>query len=121
MASTSSETARVEAETPSATGVDAEQIRKAYFKMTKAERKEVRKAIKSVLKNNAMIRPANAANSARSGRGWWQGWDQDLKLAAIFGAIGTVVFIIYTDPFWIIAAVALIIGLVFFIKWFIRQ
>ena len=86
--------------------------------MNKAERKNLRQALKSVLKNNAAI---HSANSANSGRQWWQGWDQDLKLAAIFGAIGTVALIIYVEPFWIIAAVALIIGLVFLIKWFVRQ
>jgi hypothetical protein len=121
VASTHNETARVTAETPSTTLVAAEQVRKTYFQMSKVERKNLRKALKSALKNNTAIHSANPASSAHSGRQWWQGWDQDLKLAAIFGAIGTVAFIIYTEPFWIIAAAALIIGLVFFIKWFVRQ
>jgi hypothetical protein len=119
VASASNETLRG-AETAPVTAAAAEQIRKTYSQMNKAERTNLRKALKSVLKNSAAIRSANAA-SARSGRNWWQGWDQDLKLAAIFGAIGTVAFIIYVEPFLVIAAVALIIGLVFFIKWFVRQ
>jgi hypothetical protein len=98
----------------------AEQVRKAYFQMNKAERKYVQNAVKSELKKQIQLKKNSKAAPAR-GRGWWQGWDQDLKLAAIFGAIGTVAFIIYVEPFWIIAAVALIIGLVFFIKWFVRQ
>ena len=118
-ASTNNETVRA-AEKNQITTVAVEQIRKTYSQMNKTERATFRKALKSVLKNNTVIRSAKAA-PARSGRNWWQGWDQDLKLAAIFGAIGTVAFIIYVEPFLVIAAVALIIGLVFFIKWFVRQ
>ena len=96
----------------------AEQVRKAYFQMNKAQRNDFRKATKAVLKNNAAT---HHSNSPRSGQSWWQGWDQDLKLAAIFGAIGTTAMIIYVEPFFVIGVAALIVGLVFFIKWFSRQ
>jgi len=98
--------------------VAADHVRKAYFQMNKAERHDLRKALKAVLKNKAVTHPSNAP---RSGQSWWQGWDQDLKLAAIFGAIGTTAMIIYVEPFFVIGVVALIVGLVFFIKWFVRQ
>ena len=118
MASAKGESIRVLEKTPLTAVAGAEQVRKTYFQLSKAERKDVRKALKAVLKNKAVI---YSPNPARSGGSWWQGWDQDLKLAAVFGAIGTTAMIIYVEPFFIIGAVALIIGLVFFIKWFVRQ
>ena len=127
VASTNKRSTRLMEKTPipiepmaSGTGkvVAADQVRKAYFQMNKAERHDLRKALKAVLKNKAVTHPSNAP---RSGQSWWQGWDQDLKLAAIFGAIGTTAMIIYVEPFFVIGVVALIVGLVFFIKWFVRQ
>lgn len=47
--------------------------------------------------------------------------DNDLKLAAIFGAVGIVALIISGDVFYIIGGIALIIGVVFFVKWLVRQ
>ena len=119
-ASASNTTTRSTEKTASTTVASAEQVRRAYFQMNKAERKYVRNAVKSELKKQIQLKKNSKAAPAR-GRGWWQGWDQDLKLAAIFGAIGTTAMIIYVEPFFIIGAVALIIGLVFFIKWFVRQ
>lgn len=119
VASASKETMLATEKAPLTTVALEEQVRKAYFQMNKVERKNLRKALKSVIRNNAAIRPTNS--SANAGRQWYQGWDQDLKLAAVFGAIGTVALIIYVEPFFIIGAVALIIGLVFLIKWFVRQ
>jgi hypothetical protein len=47
--------------------------------------------------------------------------DHDLKLAAIFGAVGIVALIIGGDVFWVIGGIALIIGVVFFVLWLSRQ
>jgi hypothetical protein len=102
------------------TAAVVERARKAYFQMNKAERKYVKNAVRSELKKQIQLKKKSRASPSR-GRGWWQGWDQDLKLAAIFGAIGTTGIIIAVEPFFIIGVVALIIGLVFFIKWFARQ
>jgi hypothetical protein len=49
------------------------------------------------------------------------GMDHDLKLAVIFGAIGIVGLAIGGDVFYIIGGIALLIGVVFFVKWVIRQ
>ncbi len=48
-------------------------------------------------------------------------WDEDLKLATIFGAVGITGLIIGGNVFNIIGAIALVIGVVFFVKWIIRQ
>jgi hypothetical protein len=47
--------------------------------------------------------------------------DPDLKLAAIFGSIGVVALIIGGDVFAIIGGIAMIVGLVFFVRWLVRQ
>jgi hypothetical protein len=49
------------------------------------------------------------------------GMGQDVKLAAIFGAVGIVLLIIGGDVLTIIGAVALLVGLYFFIRWLIHQ
>ena len=77
---------------------------------TKREiKKEVKQHIRSVKK--AHVESVNATKAI----------DNDLKLAAIFGAVGIVALIIGGNVFWIIGGVALIIGVVFFIKWLLRQ
>jgi len=86
---------------------------KTYESMTKKERrtfvKEVKKEIKKIVKKD--VKETTKAS----------GLDRDLKLAAIFGAVGIVALIIGGDVFWIIGGIALIIGVVFFVKWLIRQ
>ncbi len=47
--------------------------------------------------------------------------DKDLKLAAIFGAVGIVALLIGGDVFWVIGGIALLIGVVFFVMWLARQ
>jgi hypothetical protein len=49
--------------------------------------------------------------------------DNDLKLAAIFGAVGIVGLMLggATDVFWIIGGIALLVGVVFLVKWLVRQ
>jgi hypothetical protein len=49
--------------------------------------------------------------------------DHDLKMAAIFGAIGLVLslFTGVNTFFWVLAVIALVIGVVFLIKWLSRQ
>jgi len=88
---------------------------KTYESMTKKERrtfvKEVKKEIKKIVKKKDNVQESHAA----------KGLDRDLKLAAIFGAVGIVALIIGGDVFWIIGGIALIIGVIFFVKWLIRQ
>jgi preprotein translocase subunit SecF len=93
-------------------------VKKAYNQLTKEEKKKVRqllkKEIKAILKNSK--KNANTVTTQISGD-----MDHDLKLAAIFGAVGLVGLLIGGNFFGVIGAVAMIIGLVFFVKWLMRQ
>ena len=84
--------------------------------MNKAERKQLRAEIKSVLKTQKMNKKMGIEATQASKR-----MDNDLKLAAIFGAVGIVALIISGQVFYIIGGIALIIGVVFFVKWLVRQ
>lgn len=91
------------------------EVRKTYVQMNKSERKDLRKQVKSAMKNYVKEKKDNVkAASANT-------MDKDLKLAAIFGSVGIVALIIGGDVFWIIGGIALLIGVVFFVKWLMRQ
>jgi uncharacterized membrane protein len=97
---------------PEKTEVKSE-VRKTYVQMTKSERKDLRIQLKSEIKKHIKEKK-DAKHATAIG-------DRDLKLAAIFGAVGIVGLIIGGDVFYIIGAIALIIGVVFFVKWLVRQ
>jgi hypothetical protein len=87
-----------------------------YMQMTKAEKKAFRKELGKEMKGFVAARKKmNSVEAAKAGM------DHDLRLAAIFGAVGIVGLIIGGDVFWIIGGIALLIGVVFFVKWVIRQ
>jgi hypothetical protein len=88
---------------------------KTYEDMSKKERRELRREFKKEIKN--IIKKKDGVNSIESTKAI----DKDLKLAAIFGAVGIIALIISGQVFYIIGGIALIIGVVFFIKWLIRQ
>lgn len=91
---------------------------KTYEDMTKNERRELRKEIKELKKEiKNFIKKNDNPNSVEATKAI----DRDLKLAAIFGAVGIVALIIGGQVFWIIGGIAMIIGVVFFVKWLIRQ
>ncbi|MFM7850937.1 MAG: hypothetical protein ACKO96_03255 [Flammeovirgaceae bacterium] len=93
-------------------------VKEAYNQLSKPEKKKVRqllkKEIKAIVKNSK--KNTNTATTHISGE-----MDHDLKLAAIFGAVGLVGLLIGGNFFSVIGAIAMIIGLVFFVKWLIRQ
>lgn len=93
-----------------------ETVRKTYSQMTKEERKNLRAELKSVIKIQKMNKKMGVEASAAT-----KAMDSDLKLAAIFGAVGLVALIISGNLFYIIGGIALIIGVVFFVKWLVRQ
>lgn len=90
----------------------------AYRNLSKAEKKEVRKLLKNEIKSIIKRSHGNAAVAPHMAPG---GLDHDLKLAAVFGAVGLVGLLIGGNVFWIIGSIALIIGVVFFVKWLMRQ
>jgi hypothetical protein len=105
---------------PSISLIEAKkEVKKAYLKMSKSERKEVRqllkKEIKSIVKNQKKEMSVTSTKAS--------GLDHDLKLAAIFGAVGIVGLLLGSAGqfFVVIGAISLIIGVVFFVKWLLEQ
>jgi predicted component of type VI protein secretion system len=94
------------------------EVRKTYVQMNKVERKALRNQLRSDIKTYVKAQKANLGLESVSAT---KALDNDLKLAAIFGAVGIVALIIGGDVFWIIGGVAMIIGVVFFVKWLVRQ
>lgn len=91
-------------------------VKKTYVQMTKTERKELRTYLKAEVKNNIKAKKESVESVSAA-----KGMDSDLKLAAIFGAVGIVALIISGQVFYIIGGIAMLIGVVFFVKWLIRQ
>lgn len=91
-------------------------VKKTYVQMTKTEKKAFRKELGKQIKSYvAAKKKMNSIEAQKAGM------DHDLKLAIIFGAVGIVGLIIGGDVFWIIGGIAMLIGVVFFVKWIIRQ
>jgi hypothetical protein len=88
---------------------------RTYEDLSKKERRELRREFRKEIKE--IVEKKDGVNSVEA----TQAIDQDLKLAAIFGAVGLVALIIGGQVFWIVGGIALIIGVVFFVKWLIRQ
>lgn len=97
---------------------ETKETAKSYKEMSKAERKEFRKEAKSLMKTYIKATKSGDKEKAAEAAA---AMDHDLKLAAIFGAVGIVALIIGGDVFWIIGGIAMIIGVVFFVMWLVRQ
>lgn len=92
-------------------------IKKTYLQMNRSERKMLRHQLKADIKS--YIAAKKNFNSVKGAQA--SGMDHDLKLAIIFGAVGVVGLLIGGDVFYIVGAIMLLIGVVFFVKWVIRQ
>jgi len=95
----------------------AKEERKTYVQMNKTERKALRQYLKKEMKTLGKAKKSESVESVSSTKAM----EKDLKLASIFGAVGIVGLIIGGDVFYIIGAIALLIGVVFFVKWLVRQ
>lgn len=82
--------------------------------MTKADRKELKAELKKYAKES------KKSSSVKEGQGT-MGLGGDLKLAAIFGAIGIVLLIIGGDALSLIGGISLLVGLFFLIRYLINQ
>jgi hypothetical protein len=90
---------------------------KSVTTMTRAEQKVFAKEVKKDIKNAVrQVKKMNAVQSA-------QAMDNDLKMAAIFGAIGVGLSILFgvSEIIGFIGFAAVVIALVFLIKWLLRQ
>lgn len=94
------------------------EVRKTYVQMSKTERKALRNHLRSEIKTYVKEKKENLAPKTVQAT---NAMDNDLKLATIFGAVGIVALIIGGDVFWIIGGIAMIIGVVFLVKWLVRQ
>jgi hypothetical protein len=97
-----------------------EEVRKTYIQMTKSERKALRTHLKSEIKSYVKVQKKNLGIESAKATG---AWDNDLKMAAIFGIVGIVGTALWgvSDVIGIIGTIALIIAVVFLVKWLIRQ
>ncbi len=97
----------------------ANEVRKTYIQMNKTERKALRQYLKKEMKTMGKVKKTESVESVSGTKAL----ENDLKLAAIFGAVGIVGLILggVSEVFWIIGAIALLIGVVFFVKWLVRQ
>lgn len=105
-------------ETEKSVSVAPAVAKKTYVQMSKTERKEVRKMVKAEIKKYVKSK----RDSDKSVQGT-KAMDKDLKLAAIFGAVGLVLtlFAGVSSAFWVIGVIAFVIGVVFLIKWLAKQ
>jgi len=81
--------------------------------MSKEERKELKKEVRKLVKEKKRENSIHG-NSTKA-------LENDVKLAAIFGAVGIVLVIIGGEVLYVLGAIALLIGLYFFIRWLIHQ
>ena len=91
---------------------------KKYSDMSKSEKKELRKAVKTEIKNYLKNKKGDGPISNET-----KALDYNLKMAIIFGAVALTLSFFggVNSVFWIASVVALVIGVVFFIKWIAEQ
>ena len=96
------------------------EVAKKYKAMSKEERKEFRKEVKAQIKSYAKaVRSGDHGASVAATKVM----DHDLKMAIIFGAVGLTLNLFggYNSVFWVLGVIAIVIGVVFLIKWLARQ
>jgi hypothetical protein len=84
-------------------------------KISKQERRDLRREIKKQLKSSNDDVRLNDNNA--------EAMDKDLKLAIIFGAVGLTLslFAGVNTAFWVLGVIAIVVGVVFLIRWLLRQ
>ena len=100
---------------------DFKAAREAYKAMSKDERKAFRKAVVSELKEIKKVKKTTdlkTADGVESVKATEQ-FDLFSGLAIIFGGAGIVLITLanISNVFWIVGAISLVVGAVFFVKW----
>jgi hypothetical protein len=95
-------------------------VAKKYSEMSKAERKEFRRDTKTEIKK---LMKAVRKGEGVEGNAEAKVMDNDLKLAIIFGAVGLTLTLFggINEAFWILGVISIVVGVVFLIKWLVRQ
>ena len=104
---------------PVAVALGKETIKNTFKNISKEDRQRLKKEIRKEVKEYVKTVKKNDVESING----TQAMDSDLKMAAIFGSIGLVLGLLgpVSSVFWILSAVAWIVGIVFFVKWLLRQ
>lgn len=93
-------------------------VAKKYTDMSKSEKKEFRKTVKKEFKTYLKAKKGDGNVGKET-----QALDYNLKMAIIFGAVALTLSFFggVNSVFWIASVIALVIGVVFFIKWIAEQ
>jgi F0F1-type ATP synthase assembly protein I len=99
---------------------DASAFAKKYSTMTKAEKKDFRKELKSEVKKIIKAKKSGESITAITAT---KAMDHDLKMALIFGIVGIVLgaFAGVNPVFWILGVISGVIAIVFLISWLADQ
>lgn len=95
-------------------------LEKKYSSLSRAEKREFRKELKSEIKQ--MVKAAKSGEGISSIAAT-KAMDHDLKMALIFGIVGIVLsaFGGVNSVFWVLGTVAVVVALVFLIIWLSKQ
>lgn len=102
------------------TAADKSLFAKKYLAMTKAEKKDFRKELKSEVKKIIKAKKSGESITAITAT---KAMDHDLKMALIFGIVGILLtaFAGVNPVFWILGVIAGVIAIVFLISWIADQ
>jgi hypothetical protein len=95
-------------------------LSKKYGSLSKVEKKAFRAEVKNAIKDYKKLKKdLKDGNSVKE----TQVMDYNLKMAIIFGAVALTLSFFggVNSVFWILSVVALVVGVVFFIKWIAEQ
>ena len=100
--------------------IDKALLEKKYSSLTREEKREFRKELKSEVRKIIKARKSGESINSITEK---MAMDQDLKMALIFGIVGIVLsaFGGVNSLFWILGTVAVVIALVFLIIWISKQ
>jgi hypothetical protein len=93
-------------------------VKAKYHSMSKSEKKVFRKELKKEMKEFLKKEKDTSLGVVETSE-----MDRDLKLAIIFGAVGLTLslFAGINAAFWVLGVIAIVVGVVFLIRWLVRQ
>jgi hypothetical protein len=99
--------------------VEKSVLEKKYSDLSKSEKKAFRKELKEEIRKYAKAKKSDDGSISKETKAL----DYNLKMAIIFGAVALTLSFFggVNSVFWILSVVALVIGVVFFIKWIAEQ
>jgi uncharacterized membrane protein len=95
-------------------------LAKKYNSLSREGKKEFRQTVKKQMKAYAKAKREGDSVAAEQAV---KALDNDLKLAIIFGAVGLTLTLFggVNEAFWVLGVIAIVIGVVFLVKWVVRQ